>query len=950
MWVRIAFAAKLRFFGVGRFRTEKRNPDGDRFPFSEEILMFKSMRACLLLFLAVATGDLLAQVSLEGQATEDLSASSIEARLNAVESDSSLNDLARGMLQERYREALEALAAAVEFEVREKEFRDALSNGPDEIRKVRSEIERLEGAEPIGLPGSLGESSSEAEIESALAETESSLRQWQDQALAFESELVDADARPTVLRDRLFAAQGELRLAGEELERVRAGQSETPDAAVEAERIRLRARQQKLAAEISMLEQEDASDEARIDLLEAQRDLARARSVEAENQVLAIRALASRLLGDRVREAEAMVEDIRTEIPDMPPLLLSLEEELQRVNRALKRSAEGILAAEERLEEKEDERRRVNESFSRLRRELEIGGLEGTLAQLLLEHLRSLPSKQEGRNEIERIRQLLNEVQREFYEFERDPVTDAAGSSSIPPVLDEYREKVELIEDTRESLTADLKESYRRWIRRLASLELVERQIIRESEEQRDFAVEKLFWVRDSRVGGEHFLRNMRDGLRYCFGLHRWNELGQRLGAVSLFFYLVLGILLAGLLLLRGRIRARLEEAGKKTRHISSDRFANTAEAFLLTLLLVLPGPLMAAGIGWGLLRQDDSSEWSHGFGRALIHAGWFTLQIGFLIGLCRKGGLGDAHFQWDARMLRQLGRKVVWLIPVFLPTVFTLGLVLSDPAVTYLTSLGCVAAVLGAIGTGLVIGRILHPRRGVAAMVHEQLPDSLFGKWRSFWFSLVVLVAVVQVGLLLSGFVFTGILLLKQAEVSATAIVIAILVFGLLSRWFLIRERKLALEEALEKRAERREEARAKREGIADEVSEEGDESNLLEIEEEEEMDLDTVSEQTKTLVSFFVGVGLLAALWMIWTEFAPVFAEANQRPGIGGFTLSDFALIILVVVVVLQTIRNLPGLLEITVLRRFDIDPGTRTAITTLAKYAVIATGAAYLFNEIG
>jgi len=45
----------------------------------------------------------------------------------------------------------------------------------------------------------------------------------------------------------------------------------------------------------------------------------------------------------------------------------------------------------------------------------------------------------------------------------------------------------------------------------------------------------------------------------------------------------------------------------------------------------------------------------------------------------------------------------------------------------------------------------------------------------------------------------------------------------------------------------------------------------------------------------------------------------------------------------------KNLPGMLELAVLRTTSIDTGTRHAIATIAQYAVLATGLVLLFNVI-
>ena len=65
--------------------------------------------------------------------------------------------------------------------------------------------------------------------------------------------------------------------------------------------------------------------------------------------------------------------------------------------------------------------------------------------------------------------------------------------------------------------------------------------------------------------------------------------------------------------------------------------------------------------------------------------------------------------------------------------------------------------------------------------------------------------------------------------------------------------------------------------------------------------------------------------------------------------FTLLDLAISALVVGVTWLVTKNLPGMLELAVLRASSMHSGTRHAITTLCQYAVVATGLVLLFNVL-
>ena len=65
---------------------------------------------------------------------------------------------------------------------------------------------------------------------------------------------------------------------------------------------------------------------------------------------------------------------------------------------------------------------------------------------------------------------------------------------------------------------------------------------------------------------------------------------------------------------------------------------------------------------------------------------------------------------------------------------------------------------------------------------------------------------------------------------------------------------------------------------------------------------------------------------------------------------TLGDVLSSVIMLVVVLVVSRNLPGLLEITILKRLPLDAGARYAITTIARYAVLIVGLSLTLVQLG
>jgi potassium efflux system protein len=95
------------------------------------------------------------------------------------------------------------------------------------------------------------------------------------------------------------------------------------------------------------------------------------------------------------------------------------------------------------------------------------------------------------------------------------------------------------------------------------------------------------------------------------------------------------------------------------------------------------------------------------------------------------------------------------------------------------------------------------------------------------------------------------------------------------------------------------------------------------------------------------------------LWTATESVTVESTAADGTRvfetedravPFTLGSLLVALLVAFMTLVLVRNLPGLLEISLFRRLGTSTGERYAYTTIAKYAVTVVGGVLAFNAIG
>jgi potassium-dependent mechanosensitive channel len=217
--------------------------------------------------------------------------------------------------------------------------------------------------------------------------------------------------------------------------------------------------------------------------------------------------------------------------------------------------------------------------------------------------------------------------------------------------------------------------------------------------------------------------------------------------------------------------------------------------------------------------------------------------------------------------------------------------------------------------------------------------------------------VPLVTAVLALGGYVYSSGMLLGAMLTTFDLVVVISLALGLLARWFLLGERRLALHRREEQRV-----AEVQRAAAAP-----GDERTapvaVAAAEAEGEVTLEQVNAQTSRLLRALrltlIGGGLI---W-VWAEVLPALARADEialwhftDTGADGavvtLPVSLWAVLLGLFALTMTTIgaRNLPGLVEIGLLSKTRIDAATRYAITSVLRYAIVISGMMIGLNMLG
>ena len=131
---------------------------------------------------------------------------------------------------------------------------------------------------------------------------------------------------------------------------------------------------------------------------------------------------------------------------------------------------------------------------------------------------------------------------------------------------------------------------------------------------------------------------------------------------------------------------------------------------------------------------------------------------------------------------------------------------------------------------------------------------------------------------------------------------------------------------------------------------------------EPDDALDIEAVDEQARSLLGFVLSLAIAGVLLWVWADLLPALQSLDQvvlwRYRLGGeagaasgvVTLLSLLLAAGISAVTVFASRNLPGVLEIAVLQRLDMDAGARYAAITVTRYVIVTVGVLVAINLLG
>lgn len=613
-----------------------------------------------------------------------------------------------------------------------------------------------------------------------------------------------------------------------------------------------------------------------------------------------------------------------------------IEEQVHALQAALEQRQAAVKESQERLTYAESILKRLQDEYKSFELRLEKAGLNLTAsyADLLKQRLERLQRQSIASDLIEGIENKLSSAREEQLRLEEFEAIAKPGEGTRGQLRSL---RSELLRELHKAVTEHidvLNEYY-------STVTTLQDQV----DEYQKLLQQRLFWLPSAAVVSADTAGELYESARWFFSQLRPNALsdavtrsvserGARMALVALFLII--------LLMKRKAIKNNLLGNNDHIGNVGHDRTLFTLQALINSFLLALPGVLLFSLAALSLM---EGNAFYAALSKGFTAAAFIMFLLAFVRNVARKQGLGESHFHWNTNTLLVIRRELPVLMAFVIPvTVITTSTNSTPEGAQFDDSLGRLLFTLVSIVLSVFAHRIMKAMRA--------------GKPQSKLLILLHVTAVAAPLVLASasliGYHYTALQLERNLFITICWLAFNTLIYYVGLRALSVRERRLTLDRLREQRAAERRAAEA-REAV--ETSGEGVLQNL----DMPEMNLKDISRQSSSLLGIIVSAFAITGLLLLWASVIPALQLFNDitlwtiaTDLQGGdplpITLADLLLALLVAAGTVLAARNLPGTLEVTLLSRMNLEPGTGYAITTITTYILVLMGVLICLGVIG
>lgn len=655
----------------------------------------------------------------------------------------------------------------------------------------------------------------------------------------------------------------------------------------------------------------------------------------------------------------------------LPPEVLSLAAENRHLRAELARlvaEEQSVAAAFQRARLDRDEFRA---DFERIRNRVEIVGRSEAIAKVLHARRAALPSLQTYRSERLVLESAIRAaIERQLHIDDRlieaprlraslkDQLVGLFGELDAPSAEQLQTDTTRLIEAYIQSLN-ELQQGYARHLNNLTNLDVAVRERFEVARQYVDFIDEQLLWMPNTSLSALWAMDHL-DWTRWALDPATWQPLAREWVDFVFGNWLTVLFALSLLHVLRRFNRSALDRLiviDQALNRVRTDSARRTLEAVLLVALRVLPWPLALFMLGWTM--RGFVNPLAVAIGDGLVNASLLLGYLWFVAQMIRPDGIGPRHLRWSSRACAALERPLRKFTALFVGSVFLITLLGVSNAPAEAQAVGSIvfAVLMGAVF--VMLRRLFCEHGEMRTCIREDFAGAWVNQLHFLWYPIALATPVVLALASLGGYYYTAMHFTGRILTTVSFIFVVFLVTGVILRWLYVTERRLRYEDALR----RRDQLRAQRASESNAEERSGEDTGDVIAVETPEVNYESLSEQSRRLVQTGFLFAVLFGTWGIWANLLPAlgFLEATNLPfettrlvdGVSTvmpITLADLVIGLFIVIVTFLAARNLPGILELSLLQRLPLDPGARYAITALSQYLIAGVGLIIAVQTIG
>lgn len=858
----------------------------------------------------------------------------LEARLKAVESSDSVTAKDKEVIKDFYQRAIDNLKSSSDNREKAKQYIQQMDSAPAKLKELQDSIDKSRDVDPPvleNLPVDTLERQ-ELQLQAELLQLRNKQADLNTKALSEEQNI------SSLLEEALQQQSNALKASSSQ------PSSETVEVANARKALQL-SEVEVANSRVEMLRQRMMTRDTRLQVFDRQQRLI-ARQISLTSAK--VTAVDNALNNLRQTDAKAKAEQAElreSRVSSAGPEIKAIAEENTNLASDLASVTSRIDTLLDQLKVLRQERVRVDRYFSSMTQQLSIAGAD-RLASLSVDLLaqrqqfsKSLPPAIDTSSiekELTRAQMRQLRLEDRQYEYAQNP----------EPEKSELARELEI---EQQQLLQETVKSYRRYTAALFDILSEDKGLQTKVEEYQNLLNSRLFWIPSASPIYVSFFMGLKTELEGLLSIQNWKQSFSFESKGRGILGAVLFLLALIILLFQPKLKKLLFSSGENVGKVNKDTFSSTFYAFLISILLALPGPFILVACADWVPASGSGIAFRVQVG--LVNAALLWLLLGIFRQVCRKNGLADVHFQWNQRILTLAQKHLPWFMLILVVLSFLMQ-VANHASDSYQT---ITRLLFGAVSITLsyVLHQALKPMP-VVTMGGERVQPS---KQRQFFrYSLYVLFTVLPIVMLVLswiGYHFTALQLQNRLFFSACLLAALLMLYSMALRGVSVMERRMKLERIRAKRKAEKEQQESRQ--AAEEAAE-----VVPEI-PEPEFNMAQVSRQSRGfigLVTVLLGIYLLSGLW---DNVLPAFnmfdkmelwkvTSGDPNIPVQTITVHDVVLSVLLLVLTYLGIRNIPGILEISVLRGVNLGPGGSYAVITVVKYIIVLVGVISSLNAIG